>query len=45
MAGIETALDLRDVDFDPGALQSPLRKMDDVDTKRLRTDLTDMGLL
>lgn len=45
MAGVKTALDLRDVDFDPGPLRSPIRKMDDVDTKRLRTDLTEMGLL
>jgi 4-hydroxy-tetrahydrodipicolinate synthase/2-dehydro-3-deoxy-phosphogluconate/2-dehydro-3-deoxy-6-phosphogalactonate aldolase len=45
MAGVKTALDLRDVDFDPGPLRSPLRKMDDVDTGRLQADLTDLGLL
>lgn len=45
MAGVKTALDLRDVDFDPGPLRSPLQKIDGIDADRLRADLTDLGLL
>jgi len=45
MAGVKTALDLRDVGFDPGPLRSPLRKMDDDDRERLRDDLAEIDLL
>ncbi|WP_135825577.1 dihydrodipicolinate synthase family protein [Halorussus ruber] len=45
MAGVKTALDLRDVGFDPGPLRSPLRKMDDGDRAELESDLADLGLL
>jgi 4-hydroxy-tetrahydrodipicolinate synthase/2-dehydro-3-deoxy-phosphogluconate/2-dehydro-3-deoxy-6-phosphogalactonate aldolase len=45
MAGVKTALALRDLDFDPGPLRSPLRKMDDEDRDALADDLADLGLL
>jgi 4-hydroxy-tetrahydrodipicolinate synthase/2-dehydro-3-deoxy-phosphogluconate/2-dehydro-3-deoxy-6-phosphogalactonate aldolase len=45
MAGVKTALDLRDLGFDPGPLRSPLQKMDDDDREALRTDLSSLGLL
>jgi 4-hydroxy-tetrahydrodipicolinate synthase/2-dehydro-3-deoxy-phosphogluconate/2-dehydro-3-deoxy-6-phosphogalactonate aldolase len=45
MAGVKTALDLREVGFDPGPLRSPLRTMDDDDREALRADLSDLGLL
>jgi 4-hydroxy-tetrahydrodipicolinate synthase/2-dehydro-3-deoxy-phosphogluconate/2-dehydro-3-deoxy-6-phosphogalactonate aldolase len=44
MAGVKTALDLREVGFDPGPLRSPLRKMDDDDRAALASDLADLGL-
>jgi len=45
MAGVKTALDLRDVGFNPGPLRSPLRTMDDDDRAALESDLADLGLL
>jgi len=45
MAGVKTALDLRDVGFDPGPLRSPLRKMDDDDRATLESDLREFDLL
>jgi 4-hydroxy-tetrahydrodipicolinate synthase/2-dehydro-3-deoxy-phosphogluconate/2-dehydro-3-deoxy-6-phosphogalactonate aldolase len=45
MAGVKTALDLRDVGFDPGPLRSPLRTMDETDRDALRSDLSGLGLL
>jgi len=45
MAGVKTALDLRDVGFDPGPLRSPLRKMDDDDRATLEADLREFDLL
>ncbi|PSP55769.1 dihydrodipicolinate synthase family protein [Halobacteriales archaeon QS_1_67_19] len=45
MAGVKTALELREPGFDPGPLRSPLRKMDAGDREELRTDLADLGVL
>lgn len=45
MAGVKTALSLRDVDFDVGSLRSPLRTMDEDDAAVLEADLRDLGLL
>jgi 4-hydroxy-tetrahydrodipicolinate synthase len=45
MAGVKTALDLRDVDFSPGPLRSPLRKMDDAARASLESDLRALDLL
>lgn len=45
MAGVKTALSLRDVDFDVGDLRDPLRTMDEADRRALESDLTDLGLL
>ena len=45
MAGVKTALDLRDVGFSPGPLRSPLRTMDDGDREALATDLSELELL
>jgi len=45
MAGVKTALDIRDVGFDPGPLRSPLRKMDDEDRTTLEADLRELDLL
>ncbi|MFC4449478.1 dihydrodipicolinate synthase family protein [Halorussus aquaticus] len=45
MAGVKTALDVRDLDFDVGSLRSPLRTMDDEDREALRSDLSELGLL
>ncbi|SDF03356.1 dihydrodipicolinate synthase family protein [Halorientalis regularis] len=45
MAGVKTALSLRDLDFDVGPLRRPLRRMDDDDRVALRADLDDLGLL
>jgi 4-hydroxy-tetrahydrodipicolinate synthase len=45
MAGVKTALGLRDLDFAPGPLRSPLKTMDDEDREALRTDLSGLGLL
>ena len=45
MAGVKTALSVRDVGFDPGPLRSPLRRMDDDDRAALEDDLSNLGLL
>ncbi|WP_276302133.1 dihydrodipicolinate synthase family protein [Halorussus lipolyticus] len=45
MAGVKTALDLREVGFNPGPLRSPLRKMDESDREALADDLSGLGLL
>ncbi|MES3518084.1 MAG: dihydrodipicolinate synthase family protein [Natronomonas sp.] len=45
MAGVKTALSLRDVPFDAGGLRAPLRTMDDDDRSALRAELTDLGVL
>lgn len=45
MAGVKTALSLRDVGFDVGDLRSPLRMMDDADRNALETELRDLDLL
>ena len=44
MAGVKTALSLRDLDFDVGGLRAPLRTMDDDDRAALGADLRDLGL-
>ncbi|GAB6862204.1 dihydrodipicolinate synthase family protein [Haloplanus litoreus] len=45
MAGVKTALSLRDLEFDAGGLREPLRAMDDDGRAALRTELRDLGLL
>src|SRR6056297_2033174 len=45
MAGVKTALSLRDVAFDVGSLRSPLRTMSDADATALEADLRELGLL
>jgi len=45
MAGVKTALSLRDLDFDAGGLRAPLRSMDDDGRAALRTELSELGLL
>jgi 4-hydroxy-tetrahydrodipicolinate synthase/2-dehydro-3-deoxy-phosphogluconate/2-dehydro-3-deoxy-6-phosphogalactonate aldolase len=45
MAGVKTALSLRDLDFDVGPLRGPLRRMDADDRAALRADLDDLGLI
>lgn len=45
MAGVKTALSLRDVDFDVGGLRSPLRTMDDDGREQLENELRDLNLL
>jgi len=45
MAGVKTALSLRDLDFDAGGLRAPLRSMDDDGRAALRTELAELGLL
>lgn len=45
MAGVKTALSLRDVDFDVGSLRSPLRTMDDEQRASLESALEEEGLL
>lgn len=45
MAGVKSALSLRDVDFDAGGLRSPLRTMDDDQRDALEATLSDLGLL
>lgn len=45
MAGVKTALSLRDVDFEVGGLRRPLRTMDDNERKRLESELREMDLL
>lgn len=45
MAGVKTALSLRDTGFDVGGLRAPLRAMDDADRAALETDLAELGFL
>jgi 4-hydroxy-tetrahydrodipicolinate synthase/2-dehydro-3-deoxy-phosphogluconate/2-dehydro-3-deoxy-6-phosphogalactonate aldolase len=45
MAGVKTALGLREVDLEPGPLRSPLRTMDHDDREALRAALSDLDLL
>jgi 4-hydroxy-tetrahydrodipicolinate synthase/2-dehydro-3-deoxy-phosphogluconate/2-dehydro-3-deoxy-6-phosphogalactonate aldolase len=45
MAGVKTALSLRDVDFDVGGLRAPLRTMDDDQRATLERELRDLDLL
>jgi dihydrodipicolinate synthase/N-acetylneuraminate lyase len=45
MAGVKTALSLRDLPFDAGGLRAPLRTMGDDDRAALRADLEELGLL
>jgi 4-hydroxy-tetrahydrodipicolinate synthase/2-dehydro-3-deoxy-phosphogluconate/2-dehydro-3-deoxy-6-phosphogalactonate aldolase len=45
MAGVKTALSLRDREFDVGGLRAPLRSMDDDERTALRDDLEALGLL
>jgi 4-hydroxy-tetrahydrodipicolinate synthase/2-dehydro-3-deoxy-phosphogluconate/2-dehydro-3-deoxy-6-phosphogalactonate aldolase len=45
MAGVKTALSLRALDFDPGPLRSPLRRMDEAGTATLETRLAELGVL
>ena len=45
MAGVKTALSLRDVGFDVGGLRAPLRTMDEEGRDRLERELTALGLL
>ena len=45
MAGVKTALSLRDVGFDVGGLRSPLRTMDEEDRAALEDDLRGLDLL
>jgi len=44
MSGVKTALSLRELDFEPGPLRSPLRRMDEAETDRLAARLDDLGL-
>lgn len=45
MAGVKTALSIRDVPFDVGGLRSPLGTMDESQRDRLATELHEMGLV
>lgn len=45
MAGVKTALALRDLEFDPGPLRSPLRTMDESAREALQADLSERGLV
>lgn len=45
MAGVKTALSLRDVDFDVGDLRPPLRTMSEDDREALAADLDSLDLL
>jgi 4-hydroxy-tetrahydrodipicolinate synthase/2-dehydro-3-deoxy-phosphogluconate/2-dehydro-3-deoxy-6-phosphogalactonate aldolase len=45
MAGVKTALSLRDVGFEVGDLRAPLRTMSADDRARLETDLEELGSL
>lgn len=45
MAGVKTALSLRDLDFDVGSLRSPLRVMDEDGRAALAGELQEVGLL
>ncbi|MFD1634885.1 dihydrodipicolinate synthase family protein [Haloplanus ruber] len=45
MAGVKTALSLRDLSFDAGGLRAPLRTMDDDERAALRSELRELGML
>ncbi len=45
MAGVKTALSLRETEFDVGGLRAPLRRMNDTQQAALETELRDLGLL
>lgn len=45
MAGVKTALSLRDLDFDVGGLRRPLRRMSDDERAELERTLRDVGVL
>lgn len=45
MAGVKTALSIRDVDFDVGGLRAPLRTMDETQRNELATTLRELELL
>jgi 4-hydroxy-tetrahydrodipicolinate synthase/2-dehydro-3-deoxy-phosphogluconate/2-dehydro-3-deoxy-6-phosphogalactonate aldolase len=45
MAGVKTALSLREPGFDVGDLRAPLRTMDEADREALRADLEGLDLL
>jgi 4-hydroxy-tetrahydrodipicolinate synthase len=45
MAGVKTALSVRETDFDAGGLRAPLRTMDDDERARLDADLRDLDLI
>lgn len=45
MAGVKTALDLRDPGFDVGGLRDPLRTMDAAERSTLETELQEAGVL
>lgn len=45
MAGVKTALQVRDLSFDVGGLRAPLRTMDDADRDRLEADLAALDLV
>lgn len=45
MAGVKTALSLRDVEFTVGPLRSPLRRMDETERRALRTELQELDLV
>jgi 4-hydroxy-tetrahydrodipicolinate synthase/2-dehydro-3-deoxy-phosphogluconate/2-dehydro-3-deoxy-6-phosphogalactonate aldolase len=45
MAGVKTALSLRDLDFEPGPLRSPLRRMDEAGAAKLAERLAELDLL
>ena len=45
MAGVKTALAVREPGFDVGGLRAPLRTMDDAQRERLREDLQELGVI
>ncbi len=45
MAGVKSALALRNVDFDVGGLRDPLRVMDETEQEQLATELREIGVL
>ncbi|GAB3319763.1 dihydrodipicolinate synthase family protein [Haloplanus salinarum] len=45
MAGVKTALSLRDLEFDVGGLRAPLRTMDDDERAALRSELRELDVL
>ena len=45
MAGVKTALSVRDVGFEVGGLRDPLRAMDETDQERMQVELREIGVL